>query len=400
MGLLGLDPQSALDSIQQRITAPFSRAETKAKRRRDLIAAHNRKDFDAFVITPYDKDGLKTGPIITLDFDAMPHQPFEFGGEQRLVKEYYPGNSEPTVQVLGSKETEQTVKGRLKAKHIKFNTPGERDDFRQYATAMQEKMDNIRVAGLLCYFELRGVGGTWYRWGYIERTKFEMKTIADIEYELGLFIVGFNKPEGHIIVKSPQAIPFAASKQLNAKLLAARNHAFTVPPTMARSAADQLNDALSEVAEAINLVTGFVDTVLGEVDSLKASLERAKGLIKNARTKISSYQRRIGGIDPEGGYTKSAGLGISGAYKNAAYLQASQKNMFSLLTLLAAMYASIKAIAATVPLGRHRIQSGDTLQTIAIKWYNDSTKWNIIFDHNHLTTTVLTAGQVLEIPRG
>ena len=400
MGLLGLDPQSALDDIKNRITAPLTRFNSKAQRRADLIAAHNRADFDTFTIRPHDKDGKASGPVIVLNFDALPHQPFSFGGEQRLVKEYYPGNSEPTVQVLGPKESEQTIKGRLKAKRIKFNTKAEQDEFREYARAMQSKMDAVRIAGLLCYFELRGSGGTWFRWGYIEKTKFEMKTIADIDYELDLFIIGFNKPEGHIIVNNPQGIPYDASKQLSEGLLKARAALFPVPSTITRSAAQQLNDAIGEIAEAVNLVTGFVDTVLGEVDSLKASLERAKGLIKNARTKISQYQRRIGGISPEGGYTKSAGLGVSGAYKNATYLQASQKNVFDLLTLLAAMYATISKIAATTPLGRHRIVSGDTLQTIAIKWYNDATKWDEIFDHNKLTSTVLTVGQVLEIPRG
>lgn len=401
MGLLGIDPQSALDDVQNRLLAPLHRFQSKAQRRADLIDAHNRVDFDTFSIIPYNRNGHELEEsTVTLRTDTMPHQPFEYGGEQRLVKEFYPGNSEPTVQVLGARESDQTIKGRLKSKHIKFKTKAEKEEFRQFAYALQKQMDSIRIAGLLCRFEMRGGAGAWTRWGFIEKSKFMMRTVSDIDYELSFFIVGFNKPTDYIIAANAQGIPFKDSRELVKKLAEAQAAIFPPPSTITRSAAQQLNDAIGEIAEAINLVTGFVDTVLGEVDSLKASLERAKGLIKNARTKITQYQRRIGGINPEAGYTKTAGLGVSGAYKNATYLQASQKNVFNLLTLLAAMAAAIAAIAATVPLGRHRIQSGDTLQTIAVKWYNDSTKWTLIFDHNHLTTTVLTVGQVIEIPRG
>lgn len=400
MGLLGIDPQSALDDIQNRLTAPLTRFKSKAQRRADLIDAHNRTDFDTFSIVPFNRNGheLKESTIV-LRTDSMPHQPFEFGGEQRLIKEFYPGNSEPTVQVLGPRESDQTIKGRIKSKHIKYNTKAEKEEFRQFAYELQKQMDSIRIAGLLVRIEMRGGAATWTRWGFIEKTKFEMKTIADIDYEISFFIVGFNKPKDYIIAANAQGVPFDINKELINKVSALQASIFPPPSTITRSASQQLNDAIGEIAEAVNLVTGFVDTVLGEVDSLKASLERAKGLIKNARTKITQYQRRIGGINPEAGYVKNAGLGVSGAYKNATYLQKATKNTFDLLTLLAAMYAAISKIAATTPLGRHRISAGETLQSIATKWYNDSTKWNLIFDHNHLTTTVLTVGQVLEIPR-
>ena len=400
MGLLGIDPQSALDDIQNRLLAPLNRFKNKGQRKQDLIDSQARTDFDTFTIVPYNRNGheLKESTVV-LRTDSMPHQPFEFGGEQRLIKEFYPGNSEPTVQVLGPRESDQTIKGRIKSKRIKFNTKAERDEFRQFAYEMQKQIDSIRIAGLLVSIELRGGSATWTRWGFIEKTKFEMKTIADIDYEVGFFIVGFNKPKDYIIAANAQGVPFDINKELIKKVSALQASIFPPPSTITRSLASQLNDAIGEIAEAINLVTGFVDNVLNEVDSLKGSLARAKGLIKNARNKCTSFQRRIGGQNPEGGYTKTAGYGVGGAYKNAAYIQKAQSNVYSLVALLAAMSVAISKIAAQTPLGRHRIKSGDTLQTIAVKWYNDSSKWNLIYDHNHLTTTVLTVGQVLEIPR-
>lgn len=399
-GLLGLDPNEALTDVSKKITQPFDRFKNKNQLKAELRGAHNRQDFDHFAIIPYNQSGQLTGDTVTLRTDQLPHQPFTFGGEQHLVKEYYPGNSEPTVQVLGARETDVTVKGRFKSKRLKVNTKAEREDFRKLAFELQKQLDVIRISGFLCRFELRGAGGSWTRWGFIEKTDFEMQTVADINYSLNLFIVGFNKPTGYIIAADAQGVPFSANKALIAQTAQLQASIFPIPSTITRSISDQLNDAIGEIADAVKLVTGFVDTVLNEVDSIKASIERAKGLVKNARNKCTQFQRRIGAINPEGGYNKNAGFGISGAVSNASYLTAIQSNVYSMVALLAAMSLALSKIAATAPLARHRIQSGDTLQKIAIKFYNDANKWNLIFDHNKLTTTILTVGNILEIPRG
>lgn len=400
-GLLGFDPGSALTDIKNKVSAPFNRYNNRNLLKQELIDAHNNKDFDYFAVIPFSRSGKELATeTIKLYTDSMPHQPFVFGGEQHLVKEYYPGNTEPTVQVLGSRESDINVKGRLKAKHIKFATKDERTEFRRYATEMQKQMDLIRLNGWLCRFEFIGANkATWKRWGFIEKTNFEMKTMADIDYNLSLFIVGFNKPTDYIIAADAQGVPFSENKELIKKLAEQQAQLLQVPTTLPRSISDQLNDAISEISTAVTLVTGFVDTILNEVDSVKASIERAKGLVKNARNKCTQFQRRVGAISPEGNYNKAAGLGVAGAYKNASYLTAAQSNVYSIVALLAAMAASLAKIAATAPLARHRIQSGDTLQKIAIKFYNDQSKWNLIFDHNKLTTTILTVGNVIEIPR-
>lgn len=400
MGLLGLDPQNAIEDVKHKVTAPFNRFLNKGTLKAELIGAHNRQDFDHFAIIPFNRNGseLKES-IVNLLTDSLPQQPFEFGGEQRLIKEFYPGNSEPTVQVLGARESDMTIKGRLKSKRIKFNTREEREEYRQYAYELQKQIDSIRISGLLCRFELRGSTATWTRWGFIERSKFMLNTVADIEYEVSFFIVGFNKPTDYIIAADSQGIPFSINKELIAKVAVLQANLFPVPSTVTRSISDQLNDAIGEIAAAVNLVTGFVDTVLNEVDAIKGSIERAKGLVKNARNKCTSFQRKIGAISPEAGYAKNMGFGVSGAYKNASYLQASQSNVYSITALLAAMALALSKIAATTPLARHRIQAGDTLQTISMKYYKDVSKWSLIYDHNKLTSTVLTIGKILEIPR-
>src|ERR1019366_5197243 len=57
---------------------------------------------------------LNADTALVLNGTMMPMQPFPWEVEQRLVAEYYPGNPEPSVQVLGPKEGPLTITGRFK----------------------------------------------------------------------------------------------------------------------------------------------------------------------------------------------------------------------------------------------------------------------------------------------
>jgi LysM repeat protein len=386
---------NGVDVLKKKLQAPFDRFKNAEQAKTDLRFAHSRNDFrEGFIITPYNKDGKElTNDVIAFLADAMPQQPFSFGGKQTLVKDYYPGNSEPTVQVLGPQESDVTIKGRLKAKHLKPNDADDREIYRLYPQYIQEAIESVRINGFVVRLNM----GSWQRWGFIENATFEMKTLADIDYSINFLIVGFNQPKDFILVDKVQQIPYNTSKELARQLantLAAQEQ---VPDDMPKSFADQINSAISDVAAAVNLVTGFVDTVLAEVDSLKASVERAKGLIKNARNKIVEYRRKVGAFSPEADAPKTTS--ISGGYANAAYIAATTSNVNGLNSFLAQLSSQLRKLTVTTPLARHKIQSGDTLHKLAVKYYNDATKWDKIYDHNKLTSTELTIGNVIEIPR-
>lgn len=384
-----------VDVLKKKLQAPFDRFKNAEQAKSDLRFAHARNDFrEGFTITPYNKDGKELrDSFIAFLADAMPQVPFTFGGKQKITKDYYPGNSEPTVQILGPQESDVSIKGRLKSKHLKPNGEGDREIWRLYPQYIQEQVEAIRVAGLLVRLNL----GTWQRWGFIEDATFEMKTLADIEYNINFLIVGYNQPKDYIIVNKVQQIPYNTSKELARKLAKVLADQSLVPADMPKSFADQINGAISDVAAAVNLVTGFVDTALAEIDSLKDSVERAKGLVKNARNKIVDYRRKIGGFSPEADAPKTTS--ISGGYANAAFIAATTSNVNGLNSFLAQLRLQLNKITETLPLARHKIQSGDTLHKLAMKYYNDANKWDKIYDHNKLTSTELVLGNVIEIPR-
>ncbi len=389
MGLINtkIDLKEGFDVLKNQLLGPFTKKKLTPA---EVRAAHARADFPGgFNFVEIEEGKEKTKEHVQLLGTYMIHAPFEFGGEQRLSKNYYPGQSEPTVHVLGPRESDITVKGRLYDKRFKF------DEFFGVAQEFQELIDSIRIRGNLLRINL----GDIQRFGFLEKTKFTMKNKADIEYELMFSIIGFNPPKQHLLLNRTNEIPFSINKSLIRAAEGFQNSYTNLPPSMPRSLADQFRELTSEVAGAIKLVTDFVDTVFSTVDDLKSAASRALGLIKYARNKCLDYQRRVAAFPTLGASLNPASKGVASGYLNAKYTFDGLSAVVGLAAILAVLQKQFEGIAKTVPLARHRIVAGDTLQSIAIKFYNDSAKWSLIYDHNHLTTTVLNVGQVLEIPR-
>jgi LysM repeat protein len=387
MGLLeapGAIVSGVLDPIGKLLQNPLKR---KVKGRSP------KHDFpEGFqIVEIVDGKELSNEKVILLG-NMMPKQPFSFGGKQRIQKEFYPGHSEPTVQVFGPEESDMTVKGKLKDK--RYKDPA----LAGVSTEIQEALDAIRVRGNLCRFSL----GEWKRYGFLEETEFEMNTLREIEYTLKLNILGFNPPIGCKIVTKDRLVPVDINKKLIADALAFQKTYSAVPADMPQSIADFLNEQISDVAGIIGAVTGFVDKTLTAGENIVGSAQRAIGLIKNAKASLSRYNRRVGSI-----VTSVASLGaglssaskVTGSYNNLKFIQGSKKSANSMMSSLASLEKQFAALAKTVPQARYRVKTGDTLQKIAIQYYNDALQWKVIFDHNKLSSTSLTVGKVLEIPK-
>ncbi len=419
MGLLDFDLKGGLNESFNRITSPFTRKTISVA---EMKGALERNDFPkGFEIIELQEGKLLDNEKVILLGDQMPQIPFEFGGDQKIVKDFYPGNTEPTVQVLGAREGDITIRGRLKAKRFGKTIPqgftsltssptnanvlgqdpesAERRDesFRRIPREKQELIEAIRIRGNL----VRITMGDFQRFGFLETAIFRMKTLADIDYELTFSIIGFNPPSDCKILGRAKTIPVDINKELIAAVDTLLEDFGTVPDSVPRSLGEQISDAVSDVASVVTLVTDFVDNVLTEVDSVRNGAARAEGLIKNARAFISSTSRRIGAFDPLGQVNINTGNGVSAGYINSAFFGSFLSSLGGMALILASLSAGLKNLAETEPLGRHRVKSGDTLQTIAQKFYQDQTQWEEIYDHNRLTDTNLESliGEILEIPR-
>lgn len=351
-------------------------------------------DFPGGLVIQEIVDGKPVeGSSIQLVGSFLPFTPFETGGKQQIIKDYYPGNEEPVVQVLGPRENNVTINGRLKTKRFKDSS------LREAAESYQDSIDAMRKRGNLVLITL----GNWKRYGFIEEATFKLKRRVDIDYTINFSILGTHLPKNCKILTDKGNDPEADHKELLSKAAAALAAARNYPASMPRSLSDFLNDVTGTVASALNLVTGFVDGALKDVEGLSKSANRAVGLIKYARSTISQTMRRIGQIQLS---VSNLGQGITldsfktaAQMNNAAHIKKITADYSSLAQTLARLQLQFAAIAKTVPLRRHLVKTGDTLQKLAIKYYNDANLWKSIYDHNKLTSVTLTVGSVLEIPK-
>jgi len=393
------------------------------------IPTYRGPDFESGFEIQEIIDGTLSPMPLKLVGRMLPFQPFETGGSQQLLKEYYPGNNEPVVQVLGGREDDVLIRGRFKAKHYR------QDTMRGVPAAMQEAVDQLRQRGNLCKFSL----GEWQRWGFIESARFRMKTLADIDYEINLSIIGDKPPTNCKLVSDQIQIPEANNLALISAAVNLEAQAFN-QPSLALGLAGQINALIGGVASAVALVTTFVDTVISTGEDARAAANKAIGLIKNAQAQSSAFKRRMMALEiykernltPEAlqsvadeaertiqakyvydvasstmvpptitpAQRAAAEEGVSAYVKQPSTGEkaAAQSGGQSIDQLLSEMLASFRQIARTIPKARHLVRQGDTLESLSVKYYGTAGNWEEIYKHNKLTSTSLTTTTVLEIP--
>lgn len=383
---------AALDPIAAKIKNPFNNSVSKG--------GVQGPDFPAgFEIVEY-IDGVPQNQTasgdITLSGVAMPMQPFPWGAEQRLTKDYYPGNPEPAVHVMGSKQHDLVIHGRFKDKHYQ--------DENYYGAAYEfaRALEEMCKRGNLVRFGMQGEDGSWLRYGFLEKVDFKMNKLSWIDYDLSFFVIGENQPRNNYFASPEKATPTALNENL---LNAATDFNGTysqIPDTMPASIADKMNGLINGVAQNINLVTGFVQTILTTAQSVVSSANRALGLIKNARTTLNGFRKQLDGLKSSFSSLTSSGNAVGQArdtYKNKSYIANARTASFSMSAYLAQMQAHFEQLAKTLPIARHKVAPGDTLQKISIKFYGSQDNWDKIYSHNRLANTVLVPGTVLEIPK-
>lgn len=359
-----------------------------------------KSDFpDGMRIVEIDRQGREiVADAITLVGAFMPKDSLGFGGTQHIVKEYYAGSSEPSVQVLGPREKDVTIRGSFNLRKIKDTSLYSRGK-ESAAQEMQELVDAMRIRGNLVKITL----GEWRRYGFIIDSDFKLKTLSDIDYEVIFSIVGFNQPKNYYLVDGTDGDLIAPNKdviaKLNAALLANQNKTTDLPV----SVSDVMNGITADIAAAVGLVTGFVDEVLGDAERINASANRALGLIRNARSFISKSNRRLGAIARD--VSTLGSRFVDETERTLATLRGIQ----SLNTVhsrnreigmsLRNLESKYTAFISTLPLRRHFVVDGDTLQKLSIKYYGTADSWEKIMDHNKLRSAELVKGSVIEIPR-
>lgn len=378
MGLLETfnSGQTSVDRLAEKIRNPF---ETGAR----VLGRPN--DFaGGFVFKEILADG-SFGLKVQLLNNQMPMIPFEgIGGEQRIQKDYYPGNAEPTIQVLGPKERDVVIRGKLSDKRLKDQS------LYGASSELAEQIDFIRLRGNLLMIQL----GEFIRFGYLQKAEFPMKTLAELEYTLTFTIIGARKPQNQNLLEETKLNPYEINQELIDRLaeeqLANQNRSLKVK----QSIYNRFSSLFSTyVATPISTLTNFVDSVLTARNDIEDSIARAVGLLAVCRSNMARFHRELGRED----YDLTSET-VSTQTATVTFLSSAQSNSSEFSRIFAQYQDLLDQLRQTSPSQRHVVKEGDTLQRLAMKYFNDGSLWKEIYDHNELDTTQLTIGDILEIP--
>lgn len=370
MGLL-----NGIQSVQNTIRNPFS-ASTNV--------TFDGPDFpDGFLIQEILENG-KIGEEIRLMGNQMPKIPFTFGGKQRIKKEFYSGSSEPAMQVMGGEENDVTIKGTFKDK--RYQDPA----LKNVSSDIQQLITGIRLRGNLVRIAL----GEFERYAIILEDVYDLKRLSNLDYSITFSIIGFNAPKNAHFLEQTREVPFAINKDLIAAASDFQANNLGYPTSVPFSIADAINGLTNLVAGAIATVTGFIDTIVSTVNDIQKAITRVKGLIKYTQGKIRDLKNFVGGLKPF-----DSAQALTGKYAAAKYYSSVMRLAVGLTAILERLRKQISGLGNTLPLGRHFVISGDTLQKISVKFYGFADNWKKIYDYNNLSTTDLVSGTTLEIPR-
>lgn len=343
---------------------------------------------------------------------AMPYQDPSWEAEQRTKLTFYPGNPVGTQQLLGPREQPTSFNGMWKDRFIRGNVLKNGD-----AGAVQSALDAVAL-----FTELQRSGKRvrvqWaniVRTGLLSKFTFTPKRTQDIAWEIEFEWSGRDDQEAPRAT-TEQSAP--SGQDLLRRQDELEDIAALAPPSAAQELAgiiatiDSVREQIAQVVDNLRTVETVVNApaaILGAlqtgVNSLVAQLEDFRQRILGPRTSARDPQtsRRV-----KGDYVEPTNTGRrGGAPPSSSSVQELQFEIwcrslgaaagglgFQLQRLLLDVLSRRQPRTATIIT----VRQGESLYSIATRFYGSPDFANFLALSNRLTTAVVPAGYQLRVP--
>lgn len=319
---------------------------------------------------------------LTVRFSAADHSmpaelPLIF--EQRSKETYYPGWSEPSVQVLGSKRDVMQLEGRLDDRYMGRLIAGATMESLQ-AMVVNEQLVELRWAAVL----LRG---------FLKKAKFTVMLESKIDYKLEFLPTG---DEPVMVARLRRQTPSDLSSRLTdlSATLKAIVEAGENAAGVAQAAVDQVSAAVDQVRTTIAEVEGVLQDFGNVAEDAVSTVGRVVGVLSETRSFCAAMVNETEIIDAQAVAVRSDAA--------SAFAAEDWRYALSYNSRLAISQSSElkEALDRSAPDSRiHIVRQGETLPNIARRHYGDARAWTTIADANDLDlASQPTAGQALIIP--
>lgn len=373
------------------------------------------------------------GGTLELRGRALPYMPLAISGKQRAEFNWYPGNPQATVQMLGPEEQSITLKGFWKDKFIQgsgdalyYSTRGAEILARTGTAITPEGVANVGEL-VKIVDDMRRMGRrimlTWdklIRYGHITGFTQTWHTTHYCEWELEFSVVSLEEPRIPAATpNSPDLASAANAAQANADAVAAAwqqpkplslmpfteiyatindldnqllgvTNAFAngaqlvasaiqVGPNVARTAIAATSSAIAACTQAIGNVC---DVALTEVFAIGTFTAAGVSLITGESNEFREDNLPMG-----------VQLGGASYLNNAkrAYLQTRNSNVFLRAQFQQQLQDELKASFVA--------KQDMDLRDVSTQFYGTPDGWRDLLIYNGLTSSRLTAGQLIWVPQ-
>jgi hypothetical protein len=414
-------------------------------------SANPQTTASAFVIDVYDPQTLQTITSVILTGRALPYRPAEFSGKLRLQTTWYPGNPVATAQVLGPLESPSTFHGMWKDRFISGPAwdgtvsdsipPAQlTNDFADFSSGglnsaadLCDLLDAIRRSGL----PVRVTWDQWVRLGFLTEFGFKPHRHQDVEWTATFTWI--SQDDVDVPANNPTGADLAgAANAFQNKLNALSGAMMQASDTL--QSAIQLPEVKADAALVQNLSTTFVASVHGvenainsDIGSIEGAIQgvqdTASGLVSDVITPVQSVQRAaalanlvqasaddiIGQIEgqtaqalyspnpaapgllalvqtwatPTAGQTMAAKLAARNIKDGARDLKYEGANQALAFLQTSSQPVVIQAFVAL---------AGQDLRFVSTFFYGTPDEWISLMAFNGLSSSALTAGQVVFVP--
>jgi hypothetical protein len=342
--------------------------------------------------------------VLKLRGSAMPMRPTSWGGKQRVITTWYPGNIEATQQVLGPEEGQTEVKGVWRIRRLEvnkepviFKVNGVEEKLTT-PEAVREAFESIAREGQL----LRVTWGGIIRFGRIIDYDFPHDRLEDIEWK------------ATFVWKSRGAtIPRANAQPQGGTQIGALERAYN-------DFNDAVNDANRSIDAALGLdptapgfnlrkMTNAARRIQGAVSRATALADRAVKAVRLPLEIVNSFaavatdiRAQVQGVVDEVANTPLEFMSTVSNVERAVVAYTSfHTSRVRAQDVAREMYRQEQARLRQVQPQFLDVvvgKQGQSLRDLARRYYGDSDAWQIIADANGLSNSILDGGEVLTIP--
>jgi hypothetical protein len=350
--------------------------------------------------------------VLTLRGRSLPYRGLKFVGKQRVVITNPPGSTRGTPTVLGPEFGPTTVEGEWKdvflGRTVSATGSGELpvDISGRPIAAVQvlaRVVDSIRLAGQL----LRVTWAGNVRRGFMTEFTPDWQNVHDAKWSMTFEWVSYDDDEAPMM-----KLPSVDVTGISRRMSRAYTDFLDVPApgsgigfrftTGLNKLRGQLENAIFSIEDATQNFVKAVTQPLREVGNLVATCESVSTESSAMMDYLSTTWTDI--VDTKGtAYQIPApeGDAVSG-FQSLTVTEWQYDQKAQLRTLRSTSLATQNDIAAASPqvvVDTYQARNGDTLQSVSFKYYGDDSHWRDLMVYNDLPSSVLIAGDLVEIPR-